>query len=178
MSVNRLRILVCAALAGFAAMFGVAAQATQYGVVFDPFNFAGIMVIDVPSGSPCHDGGIQPCPFIVLSVDFTDTSGNEWGLGPGPSPLGTSVDFSEPDDTLLAVEVTITNLTLIHGEAFCGVESSPTLAIGIEGNVTFDCGNIHDTGNVTSITKVPEPGTLALLGAGFAAIGVARRKRR
>lgn len=177
-SVNRLRILVCAALTGFGAMFGVTAQATQYGVVFDPpFTVPGLMVIDVPNGSPCHDGGFQACPFVVLSVDFTDSSGNEWGI-PGPeSPPGTAVDFSEPDDTLLHVEVTITDLILIHGEVGCG-ENGPSLVIGIEDDVTFTCGRILTTGSVTSITKVPEPGTLALLGAGFAAIGVARRKRR
>ncbi len=159
-------------------MFGANAQATQYGVVFDPpFAIPGLMVIDVPLGLPCHAGGVQPCPFDVLSLDFVDGFGNEWTI-PGPeSPPGTFVNFIEPADTLVGVSVTITDLILVKGDVGCG-EGGPSFSIDIEGGVSFACGTMLTTGTVESIAKVPEPATLALLGAGFAAIGVARRRRR
>ncbi len=177
MSSKSLRVFACAVLAAAFVTFGTAAKATQYGVVFDPpFLVPGLMIIDVPLGSPCHDGGIQPCPFEVLSVDFVDGFGNEWGI-PGPeTPGGTFVDFVEPADTLVAISVTLTDLVLIKGEAFCG-EGGPSLAIGIEGDVSFSCGNELTTGNVISITKVPEPATLALLGLGFAGMALTRRRK-
>ncbi len=51
MAKKSLRMFMCAALVAGFGLFGAGAQATRYGVVFDPpFTFEGLMVIDV---DPC-----------------------------------------------------------------------------------------------------------------------------
>ncbi len=180
MFVNRLRILVCAAFAGFAAMFGANAQATQYGVVFDPppLDVQGIMKIDVdPSCLVPFPSPSNACAFDVLSVNFTDGLGRAWDIA-GPDPgIGTAVSV-DASQMLTGVQVDIFNLQPVGFDSNC---DGTHLSFALNGFVSFNCGGVPDassTGSVTSITKVPEPATLALLGAGFAAIGVARRRRR
>jgi hypothetical protein len=178
MGIKTVRNFVCAVLAAGLGMFGPTAQATQYGVVFDPpFIVPGLMVIDVPLGSPCRDGGFQACVFQVLSVDFFDTLGREWGI-PGPeTPGGTAVVFDALGVTLFDIQVSISNLILIsEGSARCG-EVGPSLTIGIEGDVAFTCGSLENTGNVLTITQIPEPATLALLGLGMSGLALRRRRK-
>ncbi len=170
-----LRTFACAALAAAFGLFGACAQATQYGVVFDPFDFAGLMVIDVPLGSPCHDGGVEPCDFEVLSLDFTDSLGDEWGIAGPETPGFSEVDF-DALGTLIGIQVTISDLIVLKGEPPpC---DGAHLSFALDGTVTFNCAGVFsDTGKVTSITLVPEPATFALLGLALGGMAVARRRK-
>jgi hypothetical protein len=73
-------------------MFGAGAQATQYGVKFDPpFSFEGLMVIDVDPSCFIPAPGDNACAFDVLSVTFGDGLGDLWELAAPQPGIGTAI---------------------------------------------------------------------------------------
>lgn len=178
MTLKNLRNLLCTAAAALFGGYGTAAQATLYDLSYDPpFAAPGSMLIDVPLGSPCRNGGVQPCNFTVFSVDLFDSGGNEWGISAPLTPLGSQVDFATGGVTLLHIQMPSINLILISGERFCG-EGGAHMSVALNDTVTFNCGTQADTGTVTSIRLVPEPATLALLSFGFSGLALTRRRQQ
>ena len=93
-----LRMFICAALVAGFGMFGAGAQATQYGVKFDPpFSFEGLMVIDVDPSCFIPFPGDNACAFDVLSANFGDGAGNLWELVAPELGIGNAVRVDASD---------------------------------------------------------------------------------
>jgi hypothetical protein len=187
MSSKRMRNFFSAAAAAALASYGTAAHAIAYDISFDPFMFGGIMAIDVPP--PCFTpiNTVHSCTFNVLTLDFTDTAGNEWGISSPRIGAGSAVSIDSLG-ALVALSALLSPVTLISDTGGCSeFESSgtPSLQFAIDGvnshktNVVFRCGETSiNTGTVSSITQIPEPATIALLGAALGVAGFVTRHRK
>ena len=136
------RNLFCAAAAAVFGAYGTAAQAIVYDIGFDPFDFEGIMRIDVSPSCFFPFPRDNACAFDVLSVNFTDSLNRAWTISGPDLGIGNFVRV-DATDTLIGVDVGIFNLQPVGFETNCDGASlrfqlAANFAFG--GPVTFDCG--------------------------------------
>jgi hypothetical protein len=184
-----LRIFMCAAVAAALGMFGTGTQATFYGGDFDPFT--GTFSLDV--SNICNSNGctidLQPNMFVDSTVfGCCWTAPGQPGIG-----LPDTAIFSEGGD-LVAFDSVLIQLSSISTNTDALVTSfvndlspcpSPSLMFtnalnGGQGIAQLVCSNDPQTvlDNARyQLTRVPEPGTLALILGGVGAAWLTRRRK-
>ena len=164
------RNLLCAATLAVLGMFGTSAQATLYDLGWDPLAFEGIVRIDLDPA--CTDLSTT-CLVKAISGDFFDTLGREWGVT--PDLVGTLDPVIISGGSLVRLDATF-GVFLISDSRGC---DGQFLHFGLDGSVLFHCGGVlEDTATGYTVTRVPEPTTLALLGLGLGIAGLAGSRRR
>lgn len=181
-------MFMSAAFAAALGMFGAGAQATQYGVVFDPptilGHFTGGALLDVTGD--CGSSEPITCQIDLLSafIDASSTFGPGW-TSQGQTNIATDVLF---DGHLIAFDSVL--IDLFNPEPG-SIPCMPSLRftstfdpdfLGHQGFIAdleclnADQENVGDNA-VYILAQVPEPGTLALILGGVGAAWLTRRRK-
>ncbi|HXH05310.1 MAG TPA: PEP-CTERM sorting domain-containing protein [Vicinamibacterales bacterium] len=127
-----------------------------FGPVFQVENLSHLVAseLGIPSGVTFED--------VVVDVE---TDGGPFSFSIGPIAPGGSAQTAQPD---------LLGLTILSGTLL--LVTNPLLTTSVDALVAPADGESNPI--TTTVTAVPEPGTLLLLGGGLATAALARRRRR
>jgi hypothetical protein len=165
---------------------GIAQSRVIYDVGYDPDHvFVGFAQLEVDEGCLTENGGGhstgEGCSISLVWANMEDSAGNDWTSGPQEL---SSDSFTVVGNNLFSIETSfflhpVSDLFLASRVGIRSSDCSGLLTMfdNPSRDATFCGSNGTDFADYT-ITRVPEPGTLALLAGAFGAAWFGRRKSR
>ncbi|MDD2860573.1 MAG: PEP-CTERM sorting domain-containing protein [Acidiphilium sp.] len=153
-------------LAGAAALFTIlAAQGVAHAGVFD-FDYAGVLF------------GTSTAVDVVGTLTTAGTSSTITGItGTDNGAAITGLTTFQGSDNLLTYPANPSYFDF-SGLGFTTANLSANIYYNVLGNVYEDSNGATVTGGSLTVTPVPEPGSLLVLGTGLLGLALVMRKRR